>query len=208
MIELLKKYKFNILSFLIFIGLLFFFIPNEELRYLQPDIHLIESKSNSIVFWVLGIIVILLLVFGLRKIKKVKDIFYLVFGLGIFSISLFFLLQTIFLSAILFINTLSNNTTVDNTYIAMYVDGNNKNLLLWDFHSERSIQADKLIKITNNKIINATDTVIVSFTKGLFGFNYDPKVKDIKNKIAEKNILAIWTEKNKTYGNKYFNNQY
>ncbi len=208
MIEQLKKYKYNILSFLIFIGLLLFFIPNEERRYLQPDIHLIESNSNSIAFWVLGIIVILLLVFGLRKITKAMDVLYFILGLSIFSISLFFIFQTIFLSATLCLNTLSNNKTIDKTYIAIDVDRNNNNLLLWDFHSERSIQADQLLQTTGYKNINATDTVIVSFYKGLFGFNFDPEIKDIKNKIAEINLLAIWTEKNKDYGNKYFNNQY
>ena len=116
MIDLLKKYSFNIIILLVLTGLLFFFIPNEESRYLQPDIEEIKTKSHTVLLRTEAILLAILLLFGLRQVKKITDIFFLIAGLGLMGLTLFFLFDSIFLSTTLFLNKLSKKETVDKTY--------------------------------------------------------------------------------------------
>ncbi|MEO6722944.1 MAG: hypothetical protein ABIN67_21435 [Ferruginibacter sp.] len=176
MIDLLKKYRFNIIILLVLTGLLFFFIPNQESRYLRPDIEEIKHKSHIVLLWAEVIFLVILLLFELRQLKKITDIFYLFVGLGLMGLTLFFLFDSIFLSTTLFLNKLSKKETVDKSYKVVYVD-DNKNLLLWDNDIKSSIQANQLIKATENINIKASDTLVVSFKKGLLGFNFDPTIK-------------------------------
>jgi hypothetical protein len=176
MIDFLKKYRFNIIVMLGLAGLLLFFIPNEEKRYLLPDIKEIKSKSQRVLLWTEIIFLAVLLVFGLRQLKKITDIFYLIFGLALMGLTLFFLFDPIFLSSTLFLNKLAQKETVDKTYKVVYID-NNQGLLLWDNDLKSSIQVDQLIKPNENVNIKVTDTIVVSFKKGLLGFNFDPAIK-------------------------------
>ena len=176
MIDLLKKYSFNIIILLVLTGLLFFFIPNEESRYLRPDIEEIKTKSHTVLLRTEAILLAILLLFGLRQVKKITDIFFLIAGLGLMGLTLFFLFDSIFLSTTLFLNKLSKKETVDKTYKVVYVYSN-KNLLLWDNQLKSSIQADQLIKSNNMVNIKVADTLVVSFKKGLLGFYFDPTIK-------------------------------
>ncbi len=96
MVDLIKKYRFNIIILLVLTGLLFFFIPNEESRYLQPDIEEIKHKSHNVLLWAEIIFLSILLLFGLRQLKKITNIFYLIVGLGLMGLTLFFLFDSIF----------------------------------------------------------------------------------------------------------------
>ena len=176
MIDLLKKYSFNIIILLVLTGLLFFFIPNEESRYLRPDIEEIKTKSHTVLLRTEAILLAILLLFGLRQVKKITDIFFLIAGLGLMGLTLFFLFDSIFLSTTLFLNKLSKKETVDKTYKVVYVD-ENKNLLLWDNQIKSSVHADQLIKSNNMVNIKVADTLVVSFKKGLLGFYFDPTIK-------------------------------
>ena len=49
--------------------------------------------------------------------------------------------------------------------------------MLWDDKAKRSVGADQLFSANSNFQMNANDTIIVSFKKGLLGFNYDPKLR-------------------------------
>jgi hypothetical protein len=75
MIELLKKYRFNIIVVLVLTGLLFFFIPNEEGHYLQPDLKEIKDKSHFLILWTVGILIGVLFLFGSRTWMHGCDIF-------------------------------------------------------------------------------------------------------------------------------------
>jgi hypothetical protein len=190
MIVLLKKYRLNIFVVLVLTGLLLIFIPNEESHYLRPDIEGIRSKSRSVLLWTEVILFAVLFSFGLRQIKKLADIIYLTAGLGLMILTVFFLLDTLFLSFTLFLNRLSKTRTVEKTYNVVYVNSNSKSLLLWDQNLKRGIQADQLIATARNRNIKVTDTVIVSFSKGLIGFNFDPAIKSIRNTAADKSSAA------------------
>lgn len=176
MIDLLKKYRFNIILLLVLTGLLFFFIPNEESHYLRSDFDGMRNKSQTVLLWTeIIFLAIIFLVFGLKQIKKVTDIFYLAVGLGLIGLSLFFVFDSIFLSTALFLNKLSNKKTVYKTYKVVYVD--DKNLSLWDDELNSSVAADQLIKSSDKVNIKVSDTLIVSFKNGLLGFNFDPTIK-------------------------------
>lgn len=176
MINFIKKYRFTIIILLVLTGLLFFFIPNEESRYLQPDIEEIKTKSQTVLLWTEIIFLAILFVIGIRQLKRIADILYLAIGFGFMGLAMFLFFDSIFLSTTLFLNKLSNKHTVDKIYKVVYVD-NNKNLLLWDNELKSSIQADQLIKTTDKVNLKVSDAVIVSFKKGLLGFNFDPTIK-------------------------------
>jgi hypothetical protein len=176
----LKKYRLSIIVLFVLTGLLLYYIPNEKHSYLQTDIDEIEKKSHSILLWAETILLITLFVFGLRQFKKITDLLYLIFGLGCMALTLFFLFDSIFLSATFFINKLSKSKSSDKVYNVVYIDKENERLLLWDNSLRKSIQADQLLKLTDKQTINVKDTITVSFSKGLLGFNFDPKIRTTK----------------------------
>ena len=180
MINFLKKYRFSIIILLVLTGLLLYYIPNEKLRYFQTDIDEIEKKSHSILLWAETILFITLFLFSLRQFKKITDLFYLIFGLGCMAFTFFFLFDSIFLSATFFINKLSKPKSTDKVYNVVYIDKENNKLLLWDNSLRKSVQADQLLKLTDKKTVNVKDTITVSFSKGLLGFNFDPKIMTTK----------------------------
>jgi uncharacterized membrane protein len=178
MIDFLKKYRLNILTVLVLAGLLLFFIPNEESHYLQPDIDKIKNKSQSVLFWTELILFGVLFIFGLRQLKKITDFFYLIAGLGLFALTFFFFFDSVFLSSTFFLNKLSKSNTVDKTYNVVFIDQDKKSLLLWDNSLNESVQADRLLTQENRNLsLKLRDTVTVSFSKGLLGFNFDPKIE-------------------------------
>lgn len=180
MIDFLKKYRVNIILLLVLTGLMLYFIPTEQSRYLQPDIDTIESKSHSVLLWTEMILFAILFTFGRRQLKKFPDFIFLVVGLSCLALTLFFVFDSIFLSTTFLLNRLSKNQKVYKKYKVVYVDSNNKNLLLWDDSLKKGIRADQLIKKIDSRDIKVTGTIIVSFTKGLLGFNFDPKIKNTR----------------------------
>lgn len=100
-----------------------------------------------------------------------------IFNLVMLSLAFFLFFTSIFLAAALFLNSLSKNQTVDKKYSVVYIDSSRTDLLLWDIAEKISIPNHGIIPINDLKNINLKDTVILTFQKGLLGFNFDPKAK-------------------------------
>lgn len=178
MIRIIKKYWVNILLFVLLTLLLFFFIPNQESHYLRPDADIVKRNSRSALLWTEIILCGTLFFFLLKKFKKLSELFVSVFALGTFALGLFFLFDSIFLSAAFLLNKLSTRRPVDKKYTVVYIDKDQKSLLLRDNSSGQIVQANNLLSQDNNNLIpKVNDTLTVLFTKGLLGFNFDAKIK-------------------------------
>jgi hypothetical protein len=176
MINLIKKYRFTIIGLLVLMALLLFFIPNEESRYLQPDIKELKNKTQRVLIWTLSISFGTLLLFGLRQLKKLTDIFYLFAGLGFVALPFYFFLQPLFFSSALLLNQVSKKETATKTYQVVYVEGK-RSLLLWDNEFKTHVQAHQLIQRTHKQNIKVSDTLGVTFKKGWLGYLFDPTIE-------------------------------
>ncbi len=180
MLRFLKKYWVNILVLSVLVLLLFYFLPKEKARYLQSDVELIHEKSDTILLWTVSILSAFLFFWSVKKIKKIKDVVFLILGIGIVGLAFFFFFNQVFLSATFYMNGLSKKDIVYKTYHVAFIDKYKSTLLLWDSHFKKSIIADQLLKSTDQLNINERDSVIVSFNKGILGVNFDPKITFVK----------------------------
>jgi len=106
-----------------------------------------------------------------------ENMLILTFSTAMISFAFFLFFDSIFLSATFFLNNLSKNKTIDKTYSIIYIDKEKKQLLLWDKDLRVSIPSDFIVRQNDIATLNLKDTVIVSFKKGLLGFNFDPHLK-------------------------------
>ena len=159
-------------------SLVWLIIPYQERNYIQPDIDTIKEKSNLVLIWteiiLFGSAFIFLSVKNFRSLEKMVVI---TFNLIMLSLALFLFFTSIFLSATLFLNSFSKNQTINKRYSVLYIDNDKSNLMLWDIDSRIGIQSSGIIPTNDIKNLNLRDTVILSFKKGLLGFNFDPKAK-------------------------------
>ncbi len=176
MINHIKKYSFTIILLLLSLALLLFFIPNEESRYLQPDIKELENKTQRVLIWTLGISFGSLLLLGLRQVKKLTDIFYLLAALGWVALPFYFLLQPVFFSSALWLNQLSKKETVTKTYKVVHVE-DKRSLLLWDNEFKTHVLANQLIQRTHKQNIKVSDTLDLTFKKGWLEYLFDPTIE-------------------------------
>ncbi len=177
MLTFLKKYSINIIVLVVLFVLLFCCIPYQESHYLKQDMETIKHKSRVALLWVeLGLFVFVM-VSQIRQIRKLSDFFYLLIGCCSIGLTFFFLFSTIFLSAAYFLNSFSSNTTVYKNYKVISVDKAHNTLLIWDMDSIKHAYADLSIQRIEAAQVKESDTVVVSFKKGLLGFNFDPRIK-------------------------------
>lgn len=173
----LKKYWFNLLTVFILTLLLLYIIPHQEKSYLSTDLDAIKEMSHRIFLWTELVLFVVVFVLAVRKLKNFTEFLNVVLGISFYALIFFFLFDSIFLSAALFLNKLSKSETGDKKYRVIYVDNDKKDLMLWDEKVEKTIEADQLLSANSNLQINANDTINVSFKKGLLGFNYDPELR-------------------------------
>jgi len=155
---------------------IFIFIPNQESHYLKPDADIIKKKSHTALIWTEIILFGTILLLLIRGFKKISEALYSIAGLGLFALGFFFLFDSIFLSATFLLNKLSIRQTFEKKYTVVYINYDQKDLLLRDDSLNKIIQGDKLLRQDNNYRIKISDTLTVSFSKGLLGFNCDPKI--------------------------------
>lgn len=176
MINFLKKYWLNISIGCLLTVLIFFFIPNEENRYLESEIGLIKKKSHLVLLWTEIILFGSIFILVLIKTKKISELFFSIFGILLLALTFFFIFDSIFLSSAFFLNKLTTSKIVDKKYTVTYLDKDKKYLMLYDNTIQESITADKLLLTNDHLEINMRDTITISFKKGLLDFNFDPRI--------------------------------
>ena len=173
----IKKYWLNLAIGMILLVLIFYIIPAQEKSYLEAESSAIRKKANWILIWTEGVLFSIFIILALRGLKSSKEFFWLLLNLLLLALPFFFLFTSVFLSAAYFLNKLSGKETVEKVYRVSYVDNKEKYLRLWDNDSKESGRADQLLTENANGQLKPGDTVVVSFKKGLLGFNFDPRIK-------------------------------
>jgi len=172
------KYWPTLLSFMTLNVLIWLVIPYQERYYLEADINAIKKQSNSVLCWTeLVLIATIFLFLAFKHYKSLENMLILTFSTAMISFAFFLFFDSIFLSATFFLNNLSKNKTIDKTYSIIYIDKEKKQLLLCDKDLRVSIPSDFIVRQNDIATLNLKDTVIVSFKKGLLGFNFDPHLK-------------------------------
>ena len=180
MINFLRKYWFKILVLLVLTMLLLYFIPHEESRYLQQDADAVRKSAVRVLLYTIGILFSAIYIFGLVHLRTWTDFFYITAGVGMMALTFYFVFNAAFLSGAFLLNKLKKNALVEKVYTVVYTDTASKALWLKDTVTEKPVQADQLFTSGGDPGIKTGDTLVVSFTNGLLGFNFDPQLKEVK----------------------------
>jgi len=177
MLTFVKKYSVLIIFLLVIALLAFFIIPKQEVRYLTPDLLAIRKWSRTVVLWSVAIMVVIAFIFYVRWLRRISELFYLLLILSWISFCLFAIFNHIIIAGIFFVNQLSGNIT-EKVYRVEYIDQRNKQLRLYDSNALgfKIVSANHLLNESTGGL-RQNDRVVVSFSKGLFGFNFDPVIK-------------------------------
>lgn len=176
MLQLVRKYRFIIITLLVLAGLLLLFIPQQERHYLAPDFKMLKQQTHTVLLWTLGVSFITILLLRIKLYKGLTYFLRSLAGIGILTLSAYFFFQPLFLSTALFINQLSKEETVSKTYKVVHVDGK-RSLMLWDSEFKTHVQANQLIQQTHIQNIKVSDTLVVAFKKGWLGYLFDPAIE-------------------------------
>ena len=176
MLKFLKKYKFNILFFLVFTALLFLFVPKQSEYYWQSEIDEFKNKyylKFSIIFSI-GIILITVILNIIKK-KSLKNNLNSTFAVLILCCWFFFFFQSILISLILFVNRSYENQIIDRKFEVIRID-ENKYIFAKEINNDDFIlNQTEYEKHPNYKNINKLvkgEVIQLHFKKGLFGINY------------------------------------
>lgn len=163
---------------IILLALSFWFIPRQENLYLHSDFELIKKKSHNFLIWTLAAAAVTILFLALRRIDNAGQIINVLIGIVALLIPFYFIFQTIFLSAFLLLNRIESGNRIEEKYtIIMFLEPDKQTPMIYDFRKKKVLLFDNVKsreKIQNSK---SGDTIIISFNKGLLGFDFDPVVK-------------------------------
>ena len=176
-ISFLKKYWLILIVSLILLLVVFYLIPYQEKSYLSSDLHAIKKKSRLFLLWTELILFGSVFILALRNLKTFKEFLNIVFGIILLALPFFFVFDSIFLSGTYFLNQLSAGKPVSKVYSVVFVDDTIHYLYLREVNTKESILANELLSSDNGLKLRVKDTIIITFKKGLLGFNFDPMLK-------------------------------
>lgn len=178
MIKFLNRYRVAITIALILSALSFWFVPSQEKLYLHSEFELVKKNSHKFLIGALIITGIVILVLALRKAENSSQIFNVFIGVATFSLALYFVLQTIFLSVFLLLNRIERGARVEEQYaITTFLEQDKRTPVIYDFKRKKILFFDKVENIEKLAQSQPGDTIILCFSKGLLGYNFEPKVK-------------------------------
>jgi hypothetical protein len=177
MTAFLKKYKWTIFFWIIFLFIVLYFAPKQSRYYLDQDIE--QFKTHYLIptlIWSFGLLLVTLLVYWLLKTKSVKQS-----AIGFLSVALsfafiIFIFQDIFLGVALFVNRQITRGTVIKTYQASFMagtDNSKNNFSLYDPLTKHISLDKKLINDLYNGSLKQNDTITLTMNKGLLGVFYN-----------------------------------
>lgn len=171
----LLKYKWTILSWLIFLAILLFLAPKQKDYYLNNDIE--DFKEHYLLptlIWAGIAISMVFLVILIARDKPLKQsllpFLYIIFTVAF----LLFIFQDLFLAGALFINREFKTGSLQKVYVVKYTDVEltKNNFCLYDTLTKSISTDQKLIKLSFQPGLKPNDTVRLKFEEGLLGIKF------------------------------------
>ncbi|MEI9909487.1 MAG: hypothetical protein WDO71_07355 [Bacteroidota bacterium] len=163
---------------LVLVVLSFLFIPEQQNLYLQADFELLKNKSGTLLTWTIVIGALIILFLALKKVENINEAANVLLGVAALAIPFYFIFQTPFLSAFLILNRIEVGGRVDKKYTtALFLESDQQTPMIFDFRTKKILSFEKVRNTEKLKNLKSGDTVIISFSKGLLGFTFDPGIK-------------------------------
>jgi len=168
----LKKYWVHFLLLIASSLLFLILIPNEEKSYLDTEVQAIRKISGLILISIILILLGVIFISAFKHLKSFKQFLNFIPGILFLGIVFFLILSPIFLFAAFSLNKFSAKELVERKYKVIHTDTNY--LELQNLQSGKVERIEQIVQENEKYIINKDDTLILSFKKGLFGFEFDP----------------------------------
>lgn len=170
------KHKLKIISWIIFVPFVLYFMLCQQDYYLDKDIqHFKSTYLTPVLVWTGAIISIAMLLLVLIQTKSIKQSGVSFLATCVTIAFFLFLFQDLFLGISLFINRKFKRDEVQRAYIAGFLAGSKQtklDLYPYDISAGSSSHDRKLINKLYHPGLNQNDTVFLQFDKGLFGIAY------------------------------------
>lgn len=175
----LLKYKWTIIFWIVFSGIVLYLAPRQHDYYLDDDIkNFKRTYLTPFLVWTGIVTSVIVLIFTFVKTKSIKQAGVSFLSVGVTLAFFLFIFQDIFLGASLFINRQVKRESIQKDYVVSYLAGTDQtknNFFPYDLSTKHS-SIDKKLK---NKIytsgLKQNDTVTLKFDKGLFGIAFQSK---------------------------------
>ena len=172
----LLKYKWRIVSWIVFLAVVLHFSPRQHDYYLDADVkNFKQERLVAVLIWIGVATSLLLFLVVLLKTKSLKQS-----GIAFACVSMtvafvLFIFQPLFLGAALFINRQFKKETLEKVYVVNYlieVDQVKSNFFAYDLSTKDVLIDRKLISRIYSPALKPNDTVKLQFEVGLFGIAY------------------------------------
>lgn len=143
---------------------------------MDADLKLLKAMSNKVLLWTLVVGTVVLLFFVVKDATGRKQVGNGIVGVVVFVLPFFFVLKPLFLSAFLLLNVLGNEKTQKQYAVAFFIEEDKKSPMLYDVATNKIVSNNiqGLDKVAKQ---NTGDIVMVTFYKGMLGYNFDPRIQ-------------------------------
>lgn len=175
--DFIRKYRFNIVWMVGLSFLLFFFLPGEEERYSRWELKEIRHAVQVITICAIALLSLISIIIIIKHQKKLSSFFSAVAAVAFWSWAGYLFLYPVILSGTFFLNKLMKEELPGEVYFASVFSSK-----LIALRNDRTdlLSMETLDEQAANKELATGDTVIIVFRKGLLGFDFDPKIKEIR----------------------------
>jgi len=174
--QFLKKNKWRILYWGIFLLIILYLAPRQSDYYLDEDIQ--NFKRSHVVptlTWLWVFLSVLFLVVAIIRIRQLTQAFFPAIYACVLMACFLFIFQDVFLAGSLFINRQFKRSTFTKEYVASRfytadsIGINERNFIPYDL-SKKQISIDPKLKARLYRPgLQQNDTIRLTFKKGLFG---------------------------------------
>jgi hypothetical protein len=170
---LFNKYWVQII-FLVAATLLFFILtPYVERSYLKTDVDAIREKTEFVLILTILTLLFIIIISTIKYLKTFKEFLNVILSIFSLGILLYFILNSIFVFGGFTLNKLFSNELVEKKYRVIYT--NTDYILLQNLRSGKRDLIEQVTVENERFRIKQNDTIVLSFKKGWFGYEFDPK---------------------------------
>lgn len=180
----LIKYRWTILYWVVFLTIVLFLVPRQNDYYLDNDIKAFkQTYLTRILLWTgigTSIAVFIVVLFKAKSVRQSATAF---FSVGVTLAFFLFVFQNVILGFSLFLNRQVKRDTVQKAYVVKYLTGTDQtkdNFFPFDIAAKQPTIDKKLIEKIYRRDLKLSDTVKVTFNKGLFGVAYQSQPFAVK----------------------------